>query len=87
MLSCHDFAHHYAGDYLDEQLGLRARIRVGWHLLSCDHCRRFIAQLKKVRGLMRKRMQSAANADSATQKLAEKLAAIYIERKNSSPPL
>ena len=40
MLSCRELAHRHASDYLDGQLGWRARLGVRYHLLICDHCRR-----------------------------------------------
>ena len=87
MLSCRDLAHRHASDYLDGQLGWRARLGVRFHLLICDRCRRFVAQLRKVRVLLRNKTDSSSVVDPATQQLAVELAAIYAAQKKSSPPL
>ena len=87
MLSCRDLAHRHASDYLDGQLGWRARMGVRFHLLICDHCRRFVTQLRKVRVLLRNKTDSSSVVDPATQQLAAELAAIYAAQKKSSPPL
>lgn len=92
MLSCRDLAHRHASDYLDGQLGWRARIGVSFHLLLCDNCRRFIAQLRKVRTLLRKKPQTIAAPDATTHELAATLADVYRQQKiesqkKSSPPL
>ena len=91
MLSCRDLAHRRAGDYLDGQLGWRARVGVWYHLRICENCRRFVAQLRKVRQLLRDRPQrtpATRPVDAAAQQqLAEHLAEIYVQQKKSSPPL
>ena len=91
MLSCRDLAHRHASDYLDGQLGWRARLGVQFHLIRCDYCRRFVAQLRKVRTLLRDKPQNYASADPAIlvaqQELGEHLAKIYIDQKKSLPPL
>lgn len=87
MLSCRDFAHRHASDYLDDQLGWRARLGVRFHLMLCDNCRRFIAQLRKVRVLLRNKPASVPVVDTATQQLAVELGEIYAAQKKSSPPL
>lgn len=87
MLSCRELAHRHASDYLDGQLGWRKRVGVRYHLLICDHCRRFIAQLRKVRTLLRNKPDNTPIVDLATQELAVKLGEIYAVQKKSSPPL
>lgn len=87
MLSCRELAHRHASDYLDGQLGWRQRVGVRYHLLICDHCRRFIAQLRKVRTLLRNKPHSNPIVDPVTQELALKLGEIYATQKKSSPPL
>lgn len=96
MLTCRELAHRHASDYLDGQLGWRERLGVRYHLLICKHCRRFVAQLSKVRTLLRDRPKSAPVNDSADQlsqqlisqqQLAEQLAKVYEQQKKSPPPL
>lgn len=87
MLSCRDLAHRHASDYLDGQLGWRARLSVRFHLLICDRCRRFVAQLRKIPVLLRDKPAIEPVADAETQQLARKLREIYASQKKSSPPL
>ena len=87
MLSCRELAHRHASDYLDGQLGWHVRVGVYYHLLICHHCRRFVAQLRKVRLLLRNKPIDRPVIDAATQALAVKLGEIYAEQKKSLPPL
>lgn len=97
MLSCRELAHRHASDYLDGQLSWRARLGVRFHLMLCDNCRRFIAQLRKVRVLLRSESIATApidnlSPDPVTQQLAAKLADAYQQQKittekKSPPPL
>lgn len=90
MLSCRDLANRVASDYIDEQLGWRARLGVRWHLAICDNCRRFIHQMKLVRAVIRARGETASNEpanDVQLQKLATHLHAVASQEKNSSGPL
>lgn len=95
MLTCRELAHRHASDYIDGQLGWRARFGVWYHLCICDHCRRFVAQLRKVRKLLRNKPQSRVIHDAveqaaqqlSQQQLAEQLAKVYEQQKKSSPPL
>ena len=99
MLSCRELAHRHASDYLDGQLNWRVGLGVRWHLLICAHCRRFVAQLRKVRTLLRSAPltgfaagvatvgNAAAGSDAAAQELGMRLADFYLTQKNSSPPL
>lgn len=90
MLSCKEFAHRYASDHLDGQLYWRQRVGVRLHLLLCDNCRRFVAQLREVRAVLhRRRAEPVAPAtdDRALQDLAGRLGAVYDAQKKTSPPL
>jgi predicted anti-sigma-YlaC factor YlaD len=40
-LTCRDFTDR-ASEYLDDQLPILAKVRVGLHLASCTHCRSYI---------------------------------------------
>lgn len=44
-----------ANAYLERELGWRQRLRVGLHLLICDDCRRYVAQLRALVALLRRR--------------------------------
>lgn len=96
MLTCRELAQRYASDYLDGQLGWRARFGVRCHLLICEHCRRFVAQLRKVRTLLRDRVPSdsipSPAEEAAARELGGRLAAAYTAHKQSPeekkpPPL
>lgn len=86
MLNCRELAHRHASDYIDGQLGWRARLGVWWHLVRCDYCRRFIAQFRKVQTVLRNKPQNppidAPAEYAAEQQLAERLAKLYEQQKN-----
>ncbi len=44
MLSCKDI-NQKASQYIDGELTIRQRLVVGFHLLMCVHCRRYVRQL------------------------------------------
>ncbi len=44
MLSCKDINQN-ADQYIDGELTIRQRLAVGFHLLMCVHCRRYVRQL------------------------------------------
>lgn len=46
-LTCRELAER-ASHYLDDQLPLSSKIRVGWHLASCSHCRAYVKQIDLV---------------------------------------
>lgn len=95
MLTCRELAHRHASDYIDGRLGWRARLGVWCHLVICDHCRRFVAQLRKVRKFLRNNPENPiidnaveqAAQQLAQQQLAEQLAKVYEQQKKSPPPL
>jgi anti-sigma factor ChrR (cupin superfamily) len=92
MLTCRDFAHRHASDYLDRQLGWRARLGVRVHLLLCDNCRRFLAQLRQVRTVLLRRSASAPvlqtrEEQAALDEQAAKLHSAHAARKIFRPPL
>jgi anti-sigma factor RsiW len=47
MLSCREVTER-ASDYLDRALPLRQRLAVRLHLFMCQHCRRYLRQLRAV---------------------------------------
>lgn len=86
MLSCREFAHVHASDYLDRQLGWRQRVAVRLHLTLCDNCRRFLVQLREVHAVLRRR--PAMPVDEAfVQDLAHRLGAAFDAQKKSDPPV
>ena len=89
MLTCRELAHRHASDYLDGQLGWRARLGVRYHLFICEHCRRFLAQFRKVRTLLRDKPPAgnAPEQQDAQQALAGQLANVYEQQKKLPPPL
>ena len=86
MLSCKELAQHQASDYIDKQLTFRQRFGVQVHLVLCDHCRRFIKQLKLVKKVLQARTASVMD-ESQVKSLADRLAAAHRDQKKSSPPL
>ena len=44
MLSCKDI-NQYANQYIDRELTIGQRFAIGFHLLMCVHCRRYVRQL------------------------------------------
>ena len=52
MLTCRDIAQQKASDYLEQQLSLRERAGFYLHLFLCGPCRRFIRQLRLLRGVL-----------------------------------
>jgi len=72
MLTCRELAQSRASDYLDDQLRWRQRIGVRFHLLICDHCRRFVRQLELVRRVLARQPEPPAAAADVTA-LAEQL--------------
>ena len=52
MLSCRDVS-RVASDYLNRDLPLRRRLAVRLHLLMCDGCTRYVAQLRAAIALLR----------------------------------
>ena len=86
MLSCRDLANVVASDYVDGNLGLRARFGVRMHLAMCENCRRFIKQLRQVRTVIRHRFETPPDTvtDIKLQQLAAQLHASAQQQKNSS---
>ncbi len=45
MMSCREVCDH-ASDFIEAELPLRSRLRLGLHLLICRHCARFMRYLR-----------------------------------------
>ena len=54
MLSCKDINQN-ADQYIDGELTIRQSLAVGFHLLMCVHCRRYVRQLAAMVNTLRKR--------------------------------
>jgi predicted anti-sigma-YlaC factor YlaD len=80
MLTCRDLVQNLASDYLDVQLTWRQRAAVRFHLLICNHCRRFIRQLRLVRSLLARRSEPQPE-ESEVREIAERL---YRRQQGSS---
>jgi anti-sigma factor RsiW len=52
MLSCKEVS-HLASDYLNRDLPLRRRLAVRLHLLMCDGCTRYVAQMRAAIALLK----------------------------------
>lgn len=77
MLSCKELVAH-SSDFLDGQLDLRKRMSVRLHLAMCQHCRRFIKQMRLSQSVLR---QLPPGQSPELDKLAAKLAEV---RRNNS---
>ena len=67
MVSCIELS-ELTTDYLEEDLPWRERLRVQVHLWMCRHCRRYLDQMRKVIGLLRR-----LPTEPVPPKLVEKL--------------
>lgn len=45
MLKCKDVS-RLSSDYIDGDMGVLMRWRIGLHILTCHHCRRFVRQMR-----------------------------------------
>lgn len=71
MLSCKQLVAH-SSEFLDGQLGLRKRMSVRLHLAMCEHCRRFIKQMRLSQAVLRQLPPGqSAELDQLATKLAE----------------
>ena len=53
MMSCRELT-ELSSDYLEGRLSTSARLRVRLHLLMCNACRRYVAQLRAVIAALRR---------------------------------
>ncbi|WP_339081956.1 zf-HC2 domain-containing protein [Pseudomonas sp. TMP9] len=72
MLSCKELVAR-ASEVLDGQLGLRQRMSVRMHLAMCQHCRRFIRQMRLSQAVLR---TLPPGQSAELDALADKLAAL-----------
>lgn len=76
MLSCKELT-ELATDYLEGDLRWRDRLRVQAHLWMCRHCRKYLDQMRKVIGLLRR-----LPAEPAPPKLLENLLPQFRETRD-----
>ena len=77
MFSCKD-VHDKASHYLDEDMGLLARIGILMHLLMCGQCRLFVKQLKLTVATVS--LMKITTPESELAELAQRLH--YIRKEN-----
>lgn len=80
MLSCKDI-NSDADQYIDGELGFTHRLAVGFHLLMCVHCRRYIRQLTLTIATLRQ-MRHEIGSDGQTQQIIDRLLADETQDKN-----
>jgi hypothetical protein len=51
-MPCEEFTTLASGGF-EGKIGFRDRLRMLWHRIECVYCRRFLAQLKKIKGLLK----------------------------------
>jgi predicted anti-sigma-YlaC factor YlaD len=62
MLSCKELT-EIATDYLEQDLPRGKRLSVRVHLWMCRHCRRYLDQMRKVVGLLRRLPKETVSPD------------------------
>lgn len=70
MLSCKELT-ELATDYLEQDLPWSKRLRVQLHLWMCRHCRRYLDQMRKVIGLLRRLPTEQAPPDLVEELLPQ----------------
>jgi predicted anti-sigma-YlaC factor YlaD len=75
MLSCKEVSHDLLADE-HKSAGIGRRIAIRVHLLMCDNCRRFAAQLQRMNETMRELRADgdrASGDDEAAQRILERV--------------
>lgn len=87
MLTCRDLALR-ASDYVDGNLSWWARVNIRAHLFLCEHCRRYVDQLRAVVGAVRLCSEPAAACGEEHDHIVRRLLAagpLSSERPVSAP--
>lgn len=71
-LSCEEFA-RLASTRMESGVTWSDRLRMLWHEIQCVYCRRFVAQLKRIRGLMRADAPAAAMPEDMRLKIEKQV--------------
>lgn len=50
-MPCEEFTQLASGGF-EQPIGFRDRLRMLWHKIECVYCRRFLAQVKRIRVLL-----------------------------------
>jgi len=82
MLSCNEVSRAVAGDLQREPW--RRRLGVRLHLLMCDHCRRFAAEMNALNRAVR--IMTRPDADAAITDQAERVLRRLRPQSDLSPP-
>lgn len=85
MLTCRDLTAR-ASLIVDGELPRGERFGVGFHLLICPYCRRFLKQLRTLTAAIRMRSDQRAADTPATPDLQEKIVAALLAATTSDPP-
>lgn len=75
MLSCKEVSHDLLAD-VHKSAGIGRRIAIRVHLLMCDNCRRFAAQLQRMNATMRELRSDgdpALGDEAAAQRILERV--------------
>lgn len=71
MLTCKDISKK-SDQFVDGELSFRQRVAVGFHLLMCVHCRRYMQQLSSVAKVVG-RSQKSECTDAQADEIANRL--------------
>ena len=66
MLKCRDVAHQ-SSDYIDNRMGVWARLRFRFHLFICVYCRRFVKHVRITRDFMHRKTLPEAEPSEIEQ--------------------
>ena len=61
MLKCKDVTER-ANAYIDGDLNAWARMQMRMHLMMCEHCTRFMAQMRQTKALLRQSVHAGEQA-------------------------
>ncbi len=75
MITCKDVS-DLASDYLEGSTTFVQRFRFRLHLSMCNHCRRYLTQLKLIIGVAQKFSKPSKSSDEEVEALVEKLTQI-----------
>ncbi len=75
MITCKGVS-DLASDYLEGPTTFVQRFRFRLHLSTCNHCRRYLTQLKLIIGVAQKFSQPSKSSDEEIEALVEKLTQI-----------
>ena len=72
MLSCREVAQLVASEEL-ARAGVARRLSLRLHLLMCAHCRKYVAQLRRIGQAARQLAQGDPLVDAAVERVVERL--------------